>query len=40
MTIDWLHFSPWSALLGGMLIGLAAALLLWLNGREERDHDY
>ena len=24
MTIDWLHFTPWSALAGGALIGLAA----------------
>jgi uncharacterized membrane protein YedE/YeeE len=33
MTIDWLHFSPWSALAGGALIGLAAALLVVANGR-------
>ena len=33
MTIDWIHFTPWSALAGGMLIGLAAAMLLLLNGR-------
>ena len=26
-------FTPFSALLGGLLIGLAASLLLWLNGR-------
>jgi len=26
-------FTPYSALIGGALIGLAAALLLWLNGR-------
>lgn len=26
-------FTPWSALAGGMLIGLAAVLLLWLSGR-------
>lgn len=31
--IDWANFTPWNALLGGMLIGLAAALLLLLNGR-------
>ena len=24
MAIDWLHFSPWSALAGGALIGLVA----------------
>lgn len=33
MTIDWTHFSPWSALIGGALIGLAASLLLLANGR-------
>ena len=33
MTIDWTHFTPWSALAGGALIGLAAALLLLMNGR-------
>jgi uncharacterized membrane protein YedE/YeeE len=27
------HFTPVSALLGGLLIGLATSLLLWLNGR-------
>ena len=26
-------FTPWSGLIGGALIGLAATLLLWLNGR-------
>ena len=33
MNIDWTHFTPWSALAGGALIGLAAALFLVLNGR-------
>jgi uncharacterized membrane protein YedE/YeeE len=33
MTIDWAHFTPWSSLAGGALIGLAAALLIVLNGR-------
>ncbi|SFC30971.1 hypothetical protein SAMN05216344_113119 [Polaromonas sp. OV174] len=33
MTPDWNAFTPWSALAGGALIGLAAALLLLLNGR-------
>ncbi|MES2414954.1 MAG: YeeE/YedE family protein [Pseudomonadota bacterium] len=33
MTIAWTAFTPWSALLGGMLIGLAAAMLVLLNGR-------
>ncbi len=33
MNIDWLHFTPWQSLGGGMLIGLAAALLVLINGR-------
>ncbi|TVS16773.1 MAG: YeeE/YedE family protein [Gammaproteobacteria bacterium] len=33
MTVDWTAFTPYSALLGGALIGLAAALLALLNGR-------
>ncbi len=33
MTIAWNAFTPWSALVGGMLIGLAAALFALLNGR-------
>lgn len=33
MTIAWNEFTPWSALIGGMLIGLAAALFALLNGR-------
>jgi uncharacterized membrane protein YedE/YeeE len=33
MTIDWSHFTPWTSLFGGMLIGLAAALLIIFNGR-------
>lgn len=33
MTIDWLHFTPWTSLAGGLLIGAAAALLILLNGR-------
>ncbi|MDY7548334.1 YeeE/YedE family protein [Glaciimonas sp. Gout2] len=31
--IDWGHFTPWSALAGGLLIGLAATLFLFFNGR-------
>jgi uncharacterized membrane protein YedE/YeeE len=33
MTIDILHFAPWPAFAGGMLIGLAAALFILVNGR-------
>lgn len=31
--IDWAQFTPWRSLLGGTLIGAAAASLLLLNGR-------
>ena len=33
MSIDWTHFTPWSSLAGGLLIGLATALLLLLSWR-------
>lgn len=33
MTIDWTNFTPWASLAGGILIGLAAALLILMNGR-------
>jgi uncharacterized membrane protein YedE/YeeE len=33
MTIDWTHFTPWPALAGGLLIGMAAAAFVLLNGR-------
>jgi uncharacterized membrane protein YedE/YeeE len=33
MRIDWVHFTPWTALGGGALIGLAAAWLLLVDGR-------
>lgn len=33
MTIDWTHFTPGSALAGGLLIGLAAAWLILVDGR-------
>ncbi|BEL75049.1 MULTISPECIES: YeeE/YedE family protein [Serratia] len=33
MTIDWQHFTPYSALAGGAIIGAAVALLLLFNGR-------
>ena len=33
MTIAWNEFTPWSALAGGMLIGIAAAMFVLLNGR-------
>ena len=33
MAIDWNAFTPWSALAGGVLIGMAAAMFVLLNGR-------
>lgn len=33
MSIDWPQFTPAAALLGGLLIGVASALLLLFNGR-------
>ena len=33
MSVDWNAFTPWSSLFGGMLIGLAAAMFVLLNGR-------
>lgn len=31
--IDWLNFTPWTSLAGGLLIGLAVAILVLFNGR-------
>ena len=33
MSIDWNHFTPLTALAGGVLIGIAAGMLVLLNGR-------
>ncbi len=33
MLIDWNNFTPWTALAGGALIGLASALFVLFNGR-------
>ncbi len=33
MNIDWTSFTPWTALGGGALIGIAAAAFILLNGR-------
>jgi uncharacterized membrane protein YedE/YeeE len=33
MTIDWTAFTPWPALIGGAIIGVAAAILALCNGR-------
>lgn len=33
VAVDWVHFTPWTALAGGALIGLAASLFVLFNGR-------
>ena len=33
MNIDWHHFTPWASLAGGILLGLASALFILVNGR-------
>ncbi len=33
MNIDWAHFTPWASLGGGVLLGIASAMFLLLNGR-------
>ncbi len=33
INIDWNSFTPWTALSGGALIGIAAAILIVFNGR-------
>ena len=33
LTIDWINFTPLNSLLGGIFIGIAASILLLVNGR-------
>ena len=33
MTIDWNNFTPWVSLAGGLLLGLASAMFILINGR-------
>ncbi|MFN9470018.1 YeeE/YedE family protein [Acidovorax sp.] len=33
MQFDWNHFTPWAALAGGLILGLAAAAFVLLHGR-------
>lgn len=33
MVIDWANFTPWSALFGGILLGIASAAFILFNGR-------
>jgi uncharacterized membrane protein YedE/YeeE len=33
MTVDWSHFTPWASLAGGLVLGLATAMFILVNGR-------
>lgn len=33
MNIDWTHFTPWLSLIGGLLLGVASAMFILINGR-------
>ena len=33
MNIDWAHFTPWMSVSGGVLIGIASAAFILINGR-------
>lgn len=33
MNLDWAHFTPWSSLTGGIVLGVASALFILINGR-------
>ncbi len=33
MTIDWSQFTPWSALAGGIVLGIASVVFILVNGR-------
>jgi uncharacterized protein len=33
MNIDWNHFTPWASLAGGLVLGLATAMFILVNGR-------
>ena len=33
MSIDWVNFTPWASLSGGILLGVASAFFILMNGR-------
>ena len=33
MTVDWVNFTPWASLSGGILLGVASAFFILVNGR-------
>jgi uncharacterized membrane protein YedE/YeeE len=33
MSIDWTNFTPWASLSGGIILGVASAMFILMNGR-------
>ena len=33
MNIDWVHFTPFASLAGGIILGVASAIFILVNGR-------
>ena len=33
MNIDWMHFTPFASLIGGIILGVASAMFILINGR-------
>jgi len=33
MSIDWTNFTPWASLTGGIILGVASAIFILINGR-------
>ena len=33
MNLDWAHFTPWASLTGGIVLGVASAIFILVNGR-------
>ena len=33
MNLDWAHFTPWASLSGGVILGIASAIFILVNGR-------
>ena len=33
MNLDWAHFTPWMSLSGGIILGIASAIFILVNGR-------
>ena len=33
MNLDWAHFTPWASSIGGIILGVASAIFILVNGR-------